>query len=280
MDVKKNSIFIFIVILILTGSVLVGYKAEAGEVARKEIINEQDVLHTFEIAGINFKPETSLNSKDYKVGDTELTIYKDSQGNVLFIYTFSSFVERQKNFPEYERSDPFSFTLDKQTYISKFYSVKNLQLVYAIAYPSNENTQAVIDNLRKVDQVIFTDLNAGEEIVFTGGSSSWKAKVSLRYYEHWWTDGENKSHYESYHDVAPTINYKGQIPAQTVLMEYSLITRGSKMSGNQEITPEELTRVIPLGHGGGNGSMPRKDDTYEMKITVDGTIEEFELKAK
>ena len=187
MDVKKTSIFIFLVILILTGSVLMGYRV--GEAARKEIISEQDVLHTFNIEGINFKPETSFNSKDYKVGDTEPTIYKDSHGNVLFIYTFGSFVERQRNF---EQRDPFSLTLDEQTYLSKLYSVKNLQLVYATAYPTQENTQAVINNLRKVDQVIFTDLNAGEELVFTGGSSSWEAKVSLRYYEHWWTDSENK----------------------------------------------------------------------------------------
>lgn len=74
----------------ISETVFMGYKVE--EVAGKEIINAQDVLKTFEIEGITFKPEISLNSKEYKVGDTEPTIYKDSQGNVLFIYTFGSFV--------------------------------------------------------------------------------------------------------------------------------------------------------------------------------------------
>ena len=189
-----------------------------------------------------------------------------------------SFVERQKNFLDYERKDQSSFTLDEKPYLSKPYSVKNLQLIYATAYP--ENTQAVNEYLRKVDQVIFTDLNAGKEIVFTGESPNWEAKVSSRSYQHWWTDSEKKAQYESYHNEAPTINYKGQIPKQSVQMEYSFITRGSKTSGTLEITPEELTKVINLGFGGGNGVMPSEDDTYKVKITVDGTTEEFELKAK
>ena len=262
----------------LSETVFLGDKV--GEVAGKEIINAQDVLKTFEIKGITFKPETSLNSKDYKVGDNEPTIYKDSEGNVLFIYTFASFVERRRNFLEYELRNLFSYTFDEKPYVSKPYSVKNLQLIYATAYPSHENSQAFGDNLRKVAQVILTDLNGGEEIVFTGESPNWEAQVSLRYYQHWWTDSENKVQYESHHDEAPTIKYKGQIPDQTVSMEYSLITRGSGSSGNQEITPEELTRVISLGYGGGNGMMPNQDNTYKVKITLDGTTEEFELKAK
>ena len=292
---KKPAFGVVVVALIATVALVVLFTAnpkndpisetvflgdKVGEVAGKEIINAQDVLLTFEIEGITFKPETSLNSKEYKVGNTEPTIYKDSQGNVLFIYTFGSFVERQRNFPENEQRKLFSYTLDEKPYVSKPYSVKNLQLIYATAYPSQENNQAVSDNLRKVAQVIFTDLNAGEEIVFTGESPSWEAKVSLRYYQHWWTDSENKAQYESYHNEAPTINYKGQIPKQSVQMEYSFITRGSKTSGTLEITPEELTRVINLGSGGGNGAMPSEDDTYEVKITVDGMTEEFELKAK
>jgi len=52
------------------------------------------------------------------------------------------------------------------------------------------------------------------------------------------------------------------------------------MSGTLEIAPEELTRVINLGFGGGNGAMPSEDDTYEVKITMDGMTDEFELKAK
>src|SRR5665648_435224 len=262
----------------ISETVFVGDKV--GEVAGKEIINAQDVLKTFEIEGISFKPETSLNSKEHIVGDAEPAIYKDSEGNILFIYTYGSFVERQKNYLQNEQRDLVSFTLDEKTYFSRPQSAKNLQLVYATAYPSQENTQAVNDNLRKVNKVIFTDLNAGKEIVFTGGSPNWEAEVSLKYYEHWWTDSEKKVQHESYHNEVPTIKYKGKIPEQTVQMECSFITRGGSMSGTREITPEELTKVINLGSGGGNGAMPNEDDTYEVKITVDGTTEEFELKAK
>ena len=251
---------------------------KVGEVAGKEIINAQDVLKTFEIEGITFKPEASLSSIEYKVGDTEPTIYKNSEGNVLFIYTFASFVERQRNFLEFEQRDLFSYTFDEKPYVSMPYNVKNLHLIYATAYPSQENTQAVSDNLRKVSEVIFSELNAGKEIIYTGESPSWDAQVSLKYYEHWWTDSDNKAQYESYHNEVPTINYKGQIPKQSVQLEYSFITRGGKMSGTLEITPQELARVINLGSGGSNGAMP--NDTYEVKITVDGTTEEFELKAK
>jgi len=250
------------------------------EIAGKEIINAYDVIQTFKMEGINFKPEMLLFPKEYKVEDTEPMIYKDSQGNLLFIYTFDSFVERRESFREYEHINRFAFTLEDSTYLPRFYSVKNLQLVYLMAYPDKEKAQAAIDYRRKVDQVIFSNLNNGKEIVFTGESPSWKAKVSVRYYEHWWTDGENKLQYESYHIEAPTISYKGKIPKQPVSMEYSLNTRTGKMSGTREVTPEELTRVISLGYGGGNGVMPRDDDSYEVKITLDGKTEEFELKVK
>lgn len=135
---------------------------------------------------------------------------------------------------------------------------------------------------RKVDQVIFTDLNAGEEIVFTGGSASWEAKVSVRYYEHWWNDGENKVQYESYYTDATTITYKGQIPEQAIPMEYSVSTRTDESKGTRQISPKALalTRVINLGSGGGNGPIPREDDAYEVNITLDGKTEKFELKAK
>ena len=80
----------------MTETVLMGYKV--GEVAVKEIINVQDVLKTFEIKGITFKPEALLSPKEYKVGDTEPTIYKDSQGNVLFIYTFGLLCREAEKF--------------------------------------------------------------------------------------------------------------------------------------------------------------------------------------
>lgn len=248
------------------------------EIAVKELLNAHDVIQTFRIAGINFTPEALLYPKDYKVQDTEPTTYKDTQGNFLFIYNFDSFVERQKNFRENEQRDQFSFTLDEKTYFSKFYSVKNLELVLSIAYPDKENAQAVIDYLRKVDQVIFTNLNAGEEVVFTGESPSWESKVLVRYYEHWWTDRENKLQYECYSTDATAITYKSQIPVQAVPMEYSISNRTGESRGTEEITPEMLTRVINLGEG--SGAIPREGDAYQVKITLDGKTEEFELKAK
>jgi len=287
----KKWIIIAIVNIILLSLSLVGSGKQQAEVdatvptgnreiAGKEIINTYDVIQTFKMEGINFKPETLFYAKEYKVKDTEPTIYKDSQGNLLFIYTFNSFVERRESFKEHEYISRFALTLKDNTYLPRFYSVKNLQLVYLMAYPDKENAQAAIDYRRKVDQVIFANLNNGKEIVFTGESPSWEAKVSVRYYEHWWTDSENRRQYESYHIEAPTINYKSQIPNQSVSMEYSLSTRTGEMSGTRKVAPEELTRVISLGYGGGNGVMPREDDSYEVKITLDGKAEEFELKAK
>lgn len=275
-----TSIAMTLVILILASSVFITYKA--GEAAGKNILNVHDVVQTFKLRGIIFKSEPLPNSIDSKVEGAEPAIYRDSYGNLLLIYTFNSFKEREEKFDKFEQHKRFSFTLNEINYFPRFFDVKNLQLVYLTAQPSQDNYQAVFRNLQKIDQVIFTNLNAGKEIVFTGQSLSWDGKVSLKYYEHWWTDSENKLLYhESYHTDTRTIRYKGEIPKQPVSMEYSFSrTRGGKMHGTEEVTPEQLKRIIRLGGGGGNGLFPGENDAYKVKITLDGKTEEFELKSE
>ncbi|EGW38044.1 hypothetical protein [Desulfosporosinus sp. OT] len=270
--------FACLAIFILSGSVFIDHKVE--EAASREIINAHDVIQTFRIEGINFLPETSLNPQEFRAKDTEPTIYKDSQGNLLFIYRYGSFVERRENFRELEQRNIFAFAFEGKSYFSKQYSVKNLELVYSITYLYNANPQAVKDKLKKVDQVIFTDLNAGKEVVFTGDSPSWDAKLSLRYYEHWWTDSDDKLQRDSHHTETTTITYKGQIPEHPVPMKYSISAGAHKSYGTQEITPEMLARTINLGVSGSNGLIPQLDGVYKIEITLDGKTEELELKAK
>lgn len=276
MNIMKNTIFVFLVILILTGSLFMGYKV--GEVAGQEIINAHDVIQTLKTKGIPFKSETSLYPNEYKVNDSEPAIYKDAQGNLLLIYSFGSFVERQRNFSEYQSVAKMSFTLGEKTYLSKHYRAKNLQLVYAIPYPSKENTQATIDHLKRFDQIIFSDLNAGKEIVLTAESPNWKVKIPIRYYEHWWRDSESKLYYECYATDATTFTYKGQIPEQTIPIEYSISHRSGESNSSDEISPEMLKSVINLGVD--EGPVPREGDTYKVKITLDGKTDEFVLKVK
>ncbi|ODA42849.1 hypothetical protein [Desulfosporosinus sp. BG] len=271
-------IFACLAIFILSGSVFIDHKVEGA--ANREIINAHDVIQTFRIEGINFLPETSLNPQEFRVKDTEPTIYKDLQGNLLFIYPYSSFVERRENFRWFEQGNIFAFTFEGRSYFSKQYSVKNLELVYSITYLYNANPQAVVDNFKKVNQVIFTDLNAGKEVVFMGDSPSWDVKLSLRYYEHWWTDSDDKLQCDSYNTETTTIIYKGKIPEHPVPMKYSVSAGTDKSYGTQEITPEMLARTINLGVSGSNGLIPQLDSVYKMEITLDGKTEELELKAK
>ncbi|MCO5387467.1 hypothetical protein [Desulfosporosinus sp.] len=275
-----SAFFVFLVTLILTSSVFVSYKAR--EAAGKEILNAHDVFRTLKMHGIVLKPESSLNPEDYKIEDTEPTIYKDSHGNQLLIYTLRSFVERQQKFDEFELLDKLSLALRDKNYYPKLYRVKNLQLIYLIAYPFKEKDQVVNDYMMKISKAIFKDLNDGKEIVFTGESASWEAKLTVKYYEHRWTDdSQNKVHHESYHTKTPTFTYKGQIPEHPVPMEYSFSTRGNKFGGTwDEITPEELTRGPHLGSGGGNGYIPLENDVYEVKVTLDGKTEEFDVKIR
>jgi len=270
-----SAFFVFLVILILTSSVFITYKAR--EVAGKEILNAHDVIRTLKMNGIALKPDSSLNPEDYRIADCEPSIYKDSHGNELLIYTLRSFVERQQN--EFELFDKLSIALQSKPYIPKLYSVKNLQLIYLIPYPFKEKDQVVYDYIAKISRVIFKDLNDGKEIVFTGESTSWKAKITVKYYEHRWTDdSENKVHHESYHTKTPSITYKGQIPEHPVPLEFSFSNNGNQFGGTRdEITPEELTRGPHLGAGGGTFYIPSEDSIYKAKITLDGKTEEFDI---
>lgn len=269
---------IFLVIL-LTASVFVSYNA--GEAAGEVILAERDVIRTLRSEGITFNPENSLNPDEYKVGDTKPAIYINEYGNLLFIYTFDSFLERREHYRASELLDMFSFTLDENNYYSNFYNVKNLLLVFAFAHNERTDFKALDEYNRKVSDIIFSDLNQGEQLVFTGEGVNWEGKVVVQYYEHWWEDqnNHNKVHYDSYHTEAPSLTYKGQIPEETIPFEVSFRTNSGSRGRTGEITPEELKEPITLGRGGGNGAFPRADDVYEVTVTWGGKKETFQLKA-
>lgn len=277
---------IFLLLAILAGTAVLSYKS--GSIAAKEILTAKDVLVTMKAQRINFKPEDSLRPENYEFSGMTPEIYKDGRDNLLFIYTFESFKERQQT-REHELAEmlgqklnPEGLKQKNKIFYVQPYRAKNILLAYALPFTNNigeqENNQIASNDLERMNQIIFSELNDGRELIFTGQGQNWAAKVTLRYYENWWTDQENKMHYESWHTEQHELTFKGKTREDGHL-EVSFNSNSGSAKSSRDISAQAMTRVIRLGSSGGNGAMPRENDVYEVTVDFNGQKETFELKA-
>lgn len=267
---------IIFLLVILTLMVSLNYEATA--FSAKEILTAEDVLLTMKAQRVPFNAENSLKPGEYKIGDAVPDIYKDSRGNLLFIYTYHSFVECRAN-----RSRPDIIKILSQkpggNIFCRLYTAKNLLLAYVAAANDEESYQLYCMDMKRIEQIIFTELNDGHQLTFAGQGKNWDAKITQRYYEHWWTDENNKTYYDSWHMTQPELRFKGKT-RKAGLLTVSFTSSSSLSRNMMEISATELDQVIKLGSSGGNGARSRENDVYTVVVDFNGQEETFELRAE
>lgn len=92
-----------------------------------------------------------------------------------------------------------------------FFPARNSLIVYVMPTQTPNLEQFKIQNqwLQSLRDIVFFRLNGGQVLVFRGESTSWRAEVIYRYYEHWISDSSGRLQYECWSNEDPQIFYQG-----------------------------------------------------------------------
>lgn len=263
-----------VLLIVVTAIGIIGYRA--GKNSKTDILSLKTIVKAFNREGLHIEKNASVFPDAYEIEGIQPEIYRigDTQDQLL-IYVFESFAEREDAVRESDKyTNPYDFE-----HIS--YNAKNAFIVYMPFKLSQRNEKELeafgeIRNL--ISEITFEDLNDGKEIVYKGESDSWQGTVTLKYYQHWWQDGEGANHYDSYHTITPYIKYK-MTPTEDIgpiSVEYETVGSAGKTTG----ATLEKDGHVRVGSGGGNGMMPGEDDTFDFTITWNGKEEKLILKAQ
>lgn len=288
-----------LIILAGIGIGIAGYKA--GSAAPKDILSVNDVTRTLKKTGLALTPDSALNPEDYKMGDQVPSIYKLNAGENLFIYCFTSIGERNTEFREWEEKNrPINGGMVQNMFtaqgkFSRQYAAKNTLIVCTLSkFPDTEAEfeQKVSPLLTTLSKAIFYNLNDGQKIVFQGESNHWKGKVTLNYYQHFWSDEQGVLRYDSWNHELPTLEFKGD--DRTITGNFSCEFKSSAGSSLRTdvsgFHPDQFSNenglnsyggasAGSLGFGGNNGAIPQKDEVYTVTVKWNNQQETFGLKA-
>jgi hypothetical protein len=251
---------------------IIGYKA--GEDSKKDLLTLRTIVRTFNKQGLSLKKDKLKSSEDFSLNEIKPAIFSIGENkDTLLIYTFKSFSEREKILEETDKfNNPFSFEQVP-------YKAKNALIVYMPSQiPETEEGYASIGKTRKlISDIVFKNLNGGEERVYKGESTSWEGTFTLKYYEHWVQD-ENGLHHDSYGWHYPVIKYKmADIDAVgPITLEHETSYGGGKSTGltlNKE-------GYADAGSSGSNGITLNEGDDIKFTIKWGDKEEHIILKAQ
>lgn len=170
----------------------------------------------------------------------------------------------------------FTLKLGNNTFFPH-YNAKNL-LTYAIPFKDYESFQSAGEAMERMSQLVFNELNGGRQLTFVGQGKYWDAKITERYYEHWWVDENNRMYYDCWSNIRPELRFKGKTKEDGNLIVK--LTSSSVGSVNtMEISAAELTQAIKFGSSEGNGAMLRAGNVCKVEVDFNGEKETIELTA-
>ena len=264
-------------ILIVTGSL--GYKI--GQSSKNDVLTLKKIVRTFQREGIKLKKDNSKPPEEFVLKGFEPTVFRVGQGeDKLLIYVFKSFVEREEIVDSEKKFDnPFSLE-------GRPYKAKNAFIVYLPSInpassktpTSKEEMQQIFKTASLISDIAFKHLNDGKELVYEGESTHWQGTITLKYYEHWWKDENGMNYYDSYHTLSPVLKYKMSDSEEVGPITFEYETKGS--GGTSTGLSLDKNGYVKAGSSGSNGSMPLKEDTFQVTVKWNGKEEKFTLKAK
>jgi hypothetical protein len=238
----------------------------AGDKSDNYLTPEQ-VLNVFKQEGVKLIKSDKEPPNNLIINEVQPLVYQidSSKNQYLLIYAFDSFANaRECNYQLHDNE----FQFQNLAVISPLYfKVKNIVLALAV-----ENAyDFAIMRYNNISPIIFEKLHDTKELVFAGEGEHWKAAITVKYYEYY-LEGESIYH-DSYHTEETLLTYKGN--------SKNVTTFDYKCSSGSAGTGQTLNHAgVSGGHlSGGNGALPREEDTYTMDIHWNGKTELLNLKA-
>ncbi|MEG6616203.1 hypothetical protein V6C27_07160 [Peptococcaceae bacterium 1198_IL3148] len=264
MKIKYYPMALFLIILITVTAC--NGDNNAGDKSDSYLTSEQ-VLNVFKQEGIKLTPSDKEPPINLIISGVQPLIYQidDSNNQYLLIYAFDSFANaRDCNYQLHNNKLMFE---DLEVISPLYFKVKNIVLALAA-----ENAyDFAIMRYNNISPIIFEKLHDTKELVFAGEGEHWKAATTVKYYEYY-LEGD-KLYHDSYHTKETVITYKGD--------KEKVTTFDYKCSNGAAGTGQTLNHAgVSGGHySGGNGALPREEDTYTMDIHWNGKTESLNLKA-
>lgn len=264
---KFSKTVLIVLFLIITAESL-GCSIEA--TSSKGLLTLETVVETFEKEGILLKENVSKSPDAYELNHTEPAIYwiGTTQDNLL-IYIFDSFVDESVD--------------DNKSFIERVPFVARNALIFYMpsTIPQNQDElKPLLETKKSISDIVFKHLNNGKEVIYKGESEHWEAKVTLKYYQNWWDDENDKRHYQSNSNAHHEIKYKKADVKNVgpVSYEYETTVGGSGSSTGLVLNNNGYADA---GSRGGSGWLEEPDNKiYHITIKWNGKVEKFDLKAQ
>lgn len=252
-----------------------------------EPISVKDVKTALIAAGLQFTETSEFTPDDYIVNDLRPTIYSIKPGqHVLMLYEFGSIALRNEAGWTAGSGNIISnqFPL-KDKWLAQAYTAKNVLIINMLNYEklvTAEGIPQVSADIQKasvaLNQAVLA-LNEGQTLVFADKSNNWDARLTVKYYQHWYEDSTDTSHIEQVSKGDWRVKYLGDEPESIKSISYEYTTFSGSGSGNgdslQKIGQDYYLR---LGSSGNIG-IPGEDSVYTLSIKWNDQQESLDLKA-
>jgi hypothetical protein len=261
---------LFLLALIATGAF--GYKI--GEKSKNNLLTLKTVVKSFNAKGLALKENKSKLADDYILDGVKPAVYNIGEtDDTLLIYIFKSFGEKKDILNKTDNfKDPF--TLEERP----FHAKNSLIVFMPSKMPeSRDELKSIGQALNIISNVVFEDLNEGQERVHKGESESWEGTLTLRYYQHWFEE-DGKLLYDSYYEKIPALQYKkydiGNVGPITFKYE-----AGSSSGSSEGFTIND-EGYVELGRSGGTGAILSEDAEIRFTVKWGDKEEHMVLKAQ
>lgn len=266
-----------ILVIALAIFITIGTMAyKIGENSKNKLLTSKSIAKTFKNQGIILNKDNSpIDDEDY-IGGIKPSVYKiNSTEDKLLIYIFDSFVIRKNIVDESMKyNDVFSFKYTT-------YAANNAFLIYKPSKtPESENEiNNMVQTINSIGDTVFTDLNSGKILTFTGESENWEGTFKVKYYENWFEDENGVSHYDSYSTTHPSLKYKKTDITNIgeFIFEYKA---GSSKGTSSGVILSDDGYADTLGSSGGTGLPLKNTDQINFTVKWNDKEENFTLKAE
>ena len=198
-----------------------------------------------------------------------VTYFIDDTRNKLHIYHYDSIGERKT------AADMWSEKVGRHYFSTPNNTAKNLLLIIE-PMDEKEMTIADFEQIGKVYRAVFEKLNDTREIIYTGTGTNWSSQTTVKYYEYFYKDEKAVVRYESWYKESTSLKYLGDDIESVGVITYEMKSAGGGGSGTGPTLKPDGT--VSLGSSGGNGSIPREDETITFIIKWNDQQETFTAK--
>ena len=278
---KVQALSIIVLAIILLGTSLGLSSGVTKESLEYQTLSLRDVTEAFAQKGLKLVPVEEGLPGRITLGGVEPEVYRIGQTeDRVFVYAFDSQADRRV-FNSFDLIFDLKFRefFSEYSQLYRTLTAKNILIVYCphvyTLNPEDLHKDPAILRLKVIQDLVFTDLNKGQILVFRGEGQYWEAQAVCRHIEQFYKDAQGTLHFGGGSTVNFVARYKGRDASEVGEFNYWItMPHGSGSGTGFTLESDGFAR---LGGVGSNGLRDEKD-IYTFTVEWQGKRETFELK--